>query len=111
MDEMTAKMELTLLRTQGKRLLDLLHTTAKQFQSGEDAVGIKSLLTAAAELENLVETDRNSQCPQIDPSMLLPSLRKLYFYIHNQDITGIADFLEDAFCPLVGQWLRGCDDT
>jgi hypothetical protein len=111
MDEMTVKMEQTLLRTQGKRLLDLLQTAAKQFRNGEDAVGIEGLLTAAAELGNLVETDRNSRRPQIDLSRLLLSLRKLYFYIHNQDITGIADFLEDALCPLTEQWLRGCGDT
>ena len=111
MDEMTTKIELTLFRTQGKRLLDLLQTTAQLFRSGEDTMGIEGLITAAAELEILTETDRYSRRPQINMSRLLPSLKKLCFYIHNQDITGIADFLEDSLCPLTEQWLRGCGDS
>jgi hypothetical protein len=83
-----------------------LHTTVKQFRNGEDAVGIECLLTAAAELENFVETDRYSRRPQIDLNRLLPSLKELYFCIHNQDITGIADFLEDSHYTLTEKWLR-----
>jgi hypothetical protein len=108
MDETTAKTERFLLETQGKRFLNLLQTAAGQFRSGEDAEGIDNMLTAAAELETLVETDQSSRQSQIALSRLLPAMRKLYFYIQNQDITGIADFLEDTFCPLTEEWLKGC---
>lgn len=111
MDETTLSLEQLPLRAQGKRLLDLWRTAAEQFRSGEDSEGIGSLITAAAELEILMETDRNSRRPHIDLSRLLPSLKMLYFYTHNQDLTGIADLLEDALCPLTGLWLRGCGDA
>ena len=110
MDEMMAMMEQDMVRTQGKSLCDLLQATANHFRSGDDTAGIKGLLSAAAELERLVVADRNLRQPQIDLNRLLLSLRKLYFYIHNQDITGISDFLEDSLYPLMAEWQKGCCD-
>lgn len=111
MNEMTTMAEPTPLRAQSKRLRNFLQTAVAQFQIGDDAAGIENLLAAAAELENLVEADRNSQRPQIDLRRLLPAVRKLHFYIQNQDIAGISDLLEDTFCPLTEEWLKGCGST
>ena len=99
------------LRAQSKRLLNFLQTAVEKFRNGEDAPGIDSLQTAVAELENLVEIDQSSQRPQVDMSRLLPAVKRLYFYIQNQDITGIADLLEDVFYPLTEELFKGCEDT
>ena len=96
--------------TQNERLLGFLQTTSAQLRGGEDAEGIESLLSALSELEKLVENDQNSPQSQIDLINLLPVVRTLCFYIQNKDIAGIADLLEDTFCPLTEQWLRGCGD-
>lgn len=84
-------------------------TAAEQFRKCEDAAGLEVLLTAAAELENLVVADQNSPRPRIDLDRLLPAVRQLYFYMQNQDITGLADFLEDTICPMTKEWLKGSD--
>lgn len=107
MNRMTAMTEQTLFIMKSKRLRDLMQTTVEQFQKGEDAAGLESLISAAEELENAVENDQKLQRPQIDLSRLLPAVRRLYFYIQNQDITSIVDLLEDTFCPLTEEWLEG----
>lgn len=109
MDEMMPKSDQNLLRVRSKCLLYLLQTADGQFQNGDDAIGIENLLAAIAELEKITETDHNSQQPQIDLSRLLPDMRRLHFYIQNQDITGITDFIEYAFCPMTEELLKGCD--
>lgn len=103
--------EPALLNAQITHLRDFFYTAFTQFQNSEDSAGIETLLTAATQLENLVETDRNLQQPQINLNRLLPDLRKLYFYIQNQDITGITDLLEYTFYPLTQKWLEGSGDT
>ena len=111
MNEMTAKTEPAILAVQSERLRGLLQTASAQFQSGEDAEGIEGLLSAVSELEKLVENDHDSLQPQIDLSRLLPAVRTLYSYIKNRDIAGITDLLEDVFCPMTGEWMKGSDGT
>lgn len=110
MNELTAKTELVMLAAENERLCGLFQTASAQLRGGEDDEGIESLLSALSELEKLIENDQNSPQPQIDLFRLLPAVRTLYFYIRNRDIAGIADLLEDTFCPLTEQWLRGCGD-
>ena len=110
MDETTAKMEQAPRKTLGERFPDLLRTAAGQFRRGEDTAGIEGLIAAVAELEELVETERHSQLDSNDLSGLLPFLRELYFHIHNQDIAGMADFLDDSLGLLTEQWPGGCGD-
>ena len=108
---MTDRTEPVLLNTEIKRLQALLRVAVSHFQIGEDAAGIKNLLSAMEELERLVEISQNSWQPQIDLNLLLPSVRRLYFYMKNQDITGITDLLNDTVYPLTEKWIKGCDDT
>ena len=105
MDE--PKLEQLPTAPQSERLLELLRTSAELFCVGEDLLGIDSLAKAAASMRSLVEADRKSHRPQLDLSMILPPLRTLYSYIHNQDITGVTDYLEDTFCAQTEQWMRG----
>lgn len=106
MAPMTAQ---TLFRMKSEHLQGLLQTSIEQFQKGEDVAGIESLLCAMDEMENAVECDQNMQQPRIDLSLLLLAMKKLYFYIQNQDIAGIVDLLNDTFFPLTEEWLKGCD--
>lgn len=103
--------ELILLKAQITRIRDSLQTTITQFRKGEDIAGMENLLTVESELEHLVETDRNLKQPQIDLNQLIPTLKQLNLYIQNKDITGIADLLEDSFCPLTEELLKGCGET
>jgi len=103
--------EQSLFRIKNKRLQDLSRAAIDQFRRGEDAAGAESLLWAVDQLEKIVENESYSQEPRIDLSRLLPVLRRLYFYIQNQDITGITDLLDDTFYPLTNEWLKGCDGT
>lgn len=107
MSEITAKTEPASLWKQSRRLQDFLQAAVGHFRSGEDTEGIESLLNAEEELESLVESDQHSQQPQIDLNRLLPAVRQLCFYMQNQDITGIADLLEDTFLPVNKGWLKG----
>lgn len=99
------------LEIQCENSRDFLQTATGQFRTGDVAAGIESLINAMEKLENEVEIDRISRQPQIDLKQLLPAMRKLYFYIKNQDITGIADLLEDTFFPLAEEWLKGSEDA
>ncbi|WP_164918947.1 hypothetical protein [Caproiciproducens sp. NJN-50] len=111
MEEMTAGTRPTLLNRQIKHFLAFLHSAIGCFRIGEDAEGMENFLSAMEELELVVKTDRNSPYPKIDLNLLLPSVRGLYFYMQNQDITGIADLLEDAVAPLAENWLKEAGDT
>jgi len=108
---MTDRTEPVLLKTEIKHLQALLRAAVSHFQTGEDAAGIKNLSSAMEELERLVEISQNSWQPQIDLNLLLPSVRRLYFYMKNQDITGITDLLNDTVYPLTEKWIKGRDDT
>ena len=110
MNEMTMKTQPSKLAMQSERLRSFLQKASMQLRCGEDGEGIESLLSAVSELEKLVEDDQNSLQPQIDLNQLLPAMRTLYCYIKNMDIAGMADLLEDTFCPLTEQWNGGCDD-
>lgn len=88
-----------------------LKTASEKLQQGEDADGIEELLSAASELEKLVESDQNSARPYIDLNLLLPPIRTLCFYIQNKDIAGIADLLEDTLCPMTEKWIQVCYNT
>nr|WP_319488716.1 hypothetical protein [uncultured Caproiciproducens sp.] len=103
--------ELTPLKTEIERLQEFLQATVGHFRIGEDAAGMENYLSTMQELERTVETDRNSRQPRIDLNKLLPVVRKLYFFVKNQDITGITDLLEYTVFPLTKEWLKGCDDT
>ena len=107
---MTDRTEPVLLKTEIKHLQAFLQAAVGHFQIGEDAAGMKDFLSAMEELKRLVEISRNSQ-PQIDLNLLLPSVRRLYFYMKNQDITGITDLLNDTVYPLTEKWIKGRDDT
>ena len=109
MSEMPTKTEAAVLTVDFEKLRGLLQTTSAQLRSGDDAKGIESLLSAMAELEKLVEEDQNSRMPRIGLGRLLPALRTLYDLIRNQDMAGIADLLEDVFCPMTGEWMKGSD--
>lgn len=109
MTEMTVNRDPTIFSGQGERLLGFLQAASTELQEGRDAEGIKSLLSALSELEQIVENDQNSLRPQIDWSRLLPAAKTLYFYIKNQDITGIIDLINDAFCPMAEEWTKGSD--
>gem|GEM_PF-1179570 len=108
---MTASTELTLLKTEIERLQEFLQATVGHFRIGEDAAGMEDFLSTMEELERAVETNRNSRQPRIDLNQLLPAVRGLYFYMRNQDITGITDLLEYTVFPLTKEWLKGRDDT
>lgn len=107
MDVVPAETGQILTETKAEHFLRLLRAAAAEFQNGEDADGLRSLLTAADEFETLVENDRGSPEPRIELDHLLPAVRRLYFYIRNQDIVGIADLLEDSFIPLAEKWQKG----
>ncbi len=106
MEEMTARTENDLLRAENKRLQEFLLAAVSHFRRGEDTKGLENFLGAVDSLEYLVETDQNAQEPQIDLDLLLPAMRGLYFYMQNQDITGIADMLEDTVYPLTKEWFE-----
>lgn len=110
MEERTAGTEPALLSRQIRQFLAFLRSAAGFFRSGEDAEGMENFLSAMEELELVVKTDRNSPDPKIDLNLLLPSVRGLYFYMRNQDITGIADLLEDSLTPLAEEWLKEAGD-
>lgn len=109
MNEMTAKTQQAIFALQSESLRSILQTASTQLRNGEDAEGIEGLLSAVSELEKLVDNDQNSLKPRIDLDRLLPAVKRLYFYIQNQDIAGIADLLEDVFYPMAGEWMKGSD--
>jgi hypothetical protein len=109
MKEMTVRTEQTLIRNENNRLQELLQTAVGHFRSGEDTAGLDSFLSAMEELDVVIEADRKSRQPQINLDQLLPAVRGLYFYMQNQDITGITDLLEYTVYPLTKEWLKGCD--
>ena len=111
MNVMTAKTEQPLLTARIERLRELSKTAEAQFRNGEDAAGIENLINAVEELESAVENDQNSQRPEINLNRLLPAVRKLYFYIVNQDITGVADLLGDTIYPMAEKWLKESEVT
>lgn len=94
-----------------KRLQEFLRAAVGAFRDGEDSAGMENFLGAVETLEQAVKTDQNSPRPLISLNKLLPAVRGLYFYMKNQDITGITDLLEDTVYPLTEEWLKGCDDT
>ena len=107
MAEMTAMTDLLLLKEENEHLQKFLRTAIGHFRNGEDANGIEDFLNGVEELERVVEIDQDSQQPKIDMNQLLPLVRELYFYIQNQDITGITDLLEYTVYPLTEEWLKG----
>lgn len=109
MTEMTVNAKPTILSAQGERLLGVLQTASTELQEGRDAEGINSLLSALSELEQCVENDQTSLQPQIDWNRLLPAAKTLHFYMKNQDIAGIIDLINDAFCPMAEEWMKGSD--
>jgi hypothetical protein len=111
MEEMEVKMEPTLHKGRKEPLQEFLRTAIGHFRNGEDATGMEDFLSGMDELKRMVENDWNSQRPNIDMNQLLPATRKLYFFIQNQDITGIADLLEDTLVPLTKEWPERRDDT
>lgn len=108
MNKGAKKMKLPLSVTDGHPA-NPFQTAAERFRKGEDAAGLECFLTATAELESLVEADQILPRPRIGLDRLLPAVRQLHFYMQNQDITGIADFLEDTICPMTQEWLQGSD--
>jgi hypothetical protein len=108
---MTARTEPDLLRAEYQRLQEFLLSAIGHFRRGEDAAGLENFLYALDKLEYVVEADQNTSQPGIDLDRLLPAVRGLYFYMRNQDITGIADLLEDTVYPLTQEWLEGCGGT
>ncbi|MEA5038657.1 MAG: hypothetical protein VB086_02345 [Clostridiaceae bacterium] len=109
MNEMKRKAGQAAYEPREGRIYGVLQTAAEQFRIGEDAAGIKNLLTAAAKLETVIEADQRSQRPRIDLERLLPALKTLLFYMQNQDIAGITDLLEDVLLPLSEGWAKGDD--
>lgn len=107
MDAVPAETGQILTETKAEHFLRLLRAAAAEFQNGEDADGLRNLLAAADEFEIFVENDRSSPAPRIGLERLLPAVKRLYFYIRNQDIAGIADLLEDSFIPLAEEWQKG----
>lgn len=108
---MTARTEPILPKIEVKRLQDFLQAAVGHFRIGEDAAGIKNFLSAMEELEQAVEANLNLLQPRMDMKELLPAIRELYFYIKNQDITGITDLLEDTLYPQTEEWLKRCDSV
>lgn len=103
--------ETTTLKASNKRLQKSLCAAVEHFRVGGDIKGLKYFLSAMGELEQMIEIDQNAQEAQINLNQLLPTMRRLFFYMQNQDIIGITDFLEDTFYPLTKEWLKGCDNT
>ena len=106
MHETASRTEPASFKAQCENLRNFLQSAVKEFRTGEDGAGIENLLSAAAELENLVETDQNSPQPKIELTRLFPIVRRLKVYLINQDIAGLADLLEDTFFPLTEEWLK-----
>lgn len=111
MEEMAAKMGSTLHKGRNESLQEFLRAAIGHFRNGEDILGIEDFLSGMDELKRVVEKDRNSQQPKIDMNQLLSAMRKLYFFIQNQDITGITDLLEDTFVSLTKEWAERRDNT
>ena len=107
MEEITSMTKLLLLKERNKQLQKFLSASIAHFRNGEDTDGIEGFLSGMEELERVVEIDQDSQQPKIDMNQLLPLVRELYFYIQNQDITGITDLLEYTVYPLTEEWLKG----
>lgn len=110
MEETTARTEPIRFRVEQKHLQEFLKAAVGHFRIGEDNAGLNSFLSAMEELEHAVETDQNLQQPHIDLNRLLPALRGLYFYMRNQDLTGVTDLLEDTIYPMTEEWLKGRDE-
>lgn len=106
MNKTTGTPEQRVLQTQAKQLLIRFQTASQQLRRGEDLAGIDSLLLAMDELEHWAASAQTAQLPQIDLSRLLSLVRAMNRSVQNQDISGIADLLEDGFCPLIDAWLR-----
>lgn len=110
MNKISEASEQTPLQTQAKQLQIGFHTAAEQLRRGEDSAGIDSLMLAMEEMELWAISAQTSQLPKIDLSQLLSLVRAMHRSVQNQDISGIADLLEDEFCPLIDAWLRGWED-
>lgn len=106
MNKISGTPEQTPLQTQANQLQNSFQTAAEQLRRGEDTAGIDSLMLAMEDLERWAA----SQLPQIDLNRLLSLVRAMHRSVQNQDISGIADLLEDGFCPLINAWLRGGED-
>jgi hypothetical protein len=109
--EKAEKTEQLPFKNKKSSLSESLQVTIGHFRSGEDSKGIEALSDTFEKLEQLVEINYISGQPQVILLQLLPILRKLYFYMKNQDITGITDLLEDALVPLTEEMHWGCDKT
>ncbi|HHV31512.1 hypothetical protein [Caproiciproducens sp. LBM24188] len=102
--------EPNLIKKRNARFQKYLHDAVEHFRRGEDDPGMKEFLSSMEELETLVMLDQNSEDPRIDFDQLLPMVRGLYFYMQNQDITGITDLLEYTLIPLSQEWFEGRED-
>ncbi|MCI1965847.1 MAG: hypothetical protein LKJ17_06925 [Oscillospiraceae bacterium] len=98
--------EPTRLQVLISRLQQYVDSAVRNFRSGDDTQGMRYFLSAVEGLELVIREDRNSQQPKIDLNELLPSVRRLYFYMRNQDIVGITDLLEDTVMPMTARWLK-----
>lgn len=98
------------LKSNEQNLEFFLQPAVGYFRVGKDCEGIECLSDFLDKFEYLVESDCISQQPKIDLSQLLPILRKLDFYMKNQDITGMTDLLEDSVIPLAQEIQKGCDE-
>lgn len=110
MDGMNVKTELIQTQLHIKRFQSFLRTSIEQFRNGEDQDGFENLLKGLNDLESAVKIDRNTKLYKINGSQLLAIMRKLYFLIQNQDISGVINLLENRCYPLTEKWLKGCDD-
>lgn len=72
---------------------------------------MENFLSSIEELEKLITLDQDSDEPKIDLDRLLPAMRGLYFYMRNQDITGIADLLEYTVYPLSQEWFEEQEES
>lgn len=98
------------IKGRNKRFQTYLHGAVEHFKRGEDDPGMKDFLSSMEELETLVMLDQNSENPKIDFDRLLPMVRGLYFYMQNQDITGITALLEHTLIPLSQEWFEARED-
>ncbi|NJD02848.1 MAG: hypothetical protein FIA99_09725 [Ruminiclostridium sp.] len=110
MREKTAMEQADRVKKTCDRFRNSLRSSVEYFRKGEDHSGLDSFLNSMADFESLLEHYRYSGSLKEKIEKIVPSIRILYEYMKNQDITGMTDILEFKLYPLTEEWAEGCDE-
>ena len=97
------------LNERNDRLQNSLSSSIEHFRNGEDSLGFNEFMNFIEDLESVIDLYQYLGEPNLEIEQIIAILAKLYFYMQNQDIVGIADLLEFTVYPLSKKWFLGCD--